>query len=182
MSWLDFFSGNRSGESASRRTSTPRREGEQTTSTNAGVKRRVLGIQPPAPRATGQPRPVSSGGTVPKAIVPPSALNSGNARSSGAAKAPRVTAKRTATTAKASRAVGKASANASTKRGSKTVVSPTGNRTSKTASGTDIMVTPEGRKRFIETAKTPKGRKKTVTSYDEGALKKAKGSRGKRQR
>ena len=177
MGWLDFFSGNKTDKLLPRRASTARHVAVQSPSTDTVAKRRVLGTQPPPSHTVGQSRSGSSGKTAPKAVTPlPTSSNRGTS-SKKAAKAPPIAAKLPATLAKASRAMGKAGEIASTKRGSKTVVSPTGNRTSKTASGTDIMTTREGRTHFITKKKTAKGQKKTVHSYDKDALKKTAGQR-----
>lgn len=60
------------------------------------------------------------------------------------------------------------------KPGSKTIVSPLGNRTSRTASGTDITMTTAGRKIFKKTESTGKGKVTKTYAYDQEELKRSR--------
>jgi len=180
MGWLNLFSGKKSVNGASPRTSTARQA--KVPQATARSQRRVLAVPLPATRAAGQSRSAASGTAVSKATALPSAPREVAKKSSAKAKSPSVAAKRPTKAAKAPHATGKARTSSGAKRGSKTVVSPTGNRISETATGTAIMTTLGGRKRFITKAKTPKGQKKTVHAYDQDALKKSSRKKPARKR
>lgn len=154
MGWFNFLFGKTSDDLGSTLSSKPRSTTAHRTSARPhGLNADALSAVKTRTRSNASPAPSKGVKTSQKTKL-----------SSGTAKRPCTAEQELQSTAKAEPRPG-------SERASKTIVTPTGNRKSKTASGTEIIKTPNGRKLFKTKAKTPTGKKKTTYSYDASDMK-----------